>query len=156
LSQRLPPTSSTGNPVDLSGATVADPLVYGRIVRSVLESNEVDTVLLTGFFGGYGNFGESFLAGECESARAICDAVATSGKAVFLHAACPGSAVVPLLRGGDVPVYARVEGAVRGIAAVCPRPQRVMKGGSRGRTRAPEAAAADGYWLARRAIAQAG
>lgn len=155
LARQLPPTSSTGNPVDLSGATEADPLVYGRIVRSVLESSEVDIVLLTGFFGGYGAFGEPFLVGERESARTICDAVTVSGKAVFVHTAYPGSAVAPLLRQGGVPVYERIEGAVRAIVAVCPRSHPVRNGCPRSRARPPRTAAG-GYWVARRAIAEAG
>jgi acetate---CoA ligase (ADP-forming) len=159
LSQQLPATSSTGNPVDLSGATETDPLVYSRVVSSVLESNEVDVVLMTGFFGGYGSFGESFLAGEREAARSICDAAAKSGKAVFVHTAYPGSAVVPLLRGGGVPVYERIEGAVRALAAVCPRPRSTSNGSwRRARTAGKTAgtSAADSYWLARRALAEAG
>ncbi|RAG80831.1 CoA-binding protein, partial [Streptacidiphilus pinicola] len=53
LSGRLWEQSAVGNPVDLAGMGEQDPASYADTVQALLDSDEVDAVLLTGYFGGY-------------------------------------------------------------------------------------------------------
>ncbi|MFJ5549380.1 acetate--CoA ligase family protein [Streptomyces sp. NPDC093225] len=45
--------SSVANPVDLAGMGEQDPDSYARTVAALLDADEVDAVLMTGYFGGY-------------------------------------------------------------------------------------------------------
>ncbi|HYA09817.1 MAG TPA: CoA-binding protein, partial [Gaiellaceae bacterium] len=53
LAAVLPETATTTNPVDFAGAGEQDLRSYERVPRLLLESGEVDAVLLTGYLGGY-------------------------------------------------------------------------------------------------------
>ena len=61
----------TDNPVDLAGSGEQDFRNFERVTAAVLESGEVDAVLLTGYFGGYSQMNEEFRTRETEVAREI-------------------------------------------------------------------------------------
>lgn len=48
----LPPSAGVGNPVDIAGAGERDITVFARTLRLLLADPDVDSVLLTGYFGG--------------------------------------------------------------------------------------------------------
>jgi hypothetical protein len=54
LAKLLPAAASLGNPVDVAGGTDADPSVFAACAKALLEDTNVDGVLITGRFGGYG------------------------------------------------------------------------------------------------------
>ncbi len=45
--------SSVTNPVDLAGMGEQDPMSYAYALGALLAADDVDGVLMTGFFGGY-------------------------------------------------------------------------------------------------------
>jgi acyl-CoA synthetase (NDP forming) len=86
------------------------------VVDTLLASGEVDTVLLTGFFGGYSVKSDEL--GRRELAAAALMAYARDGRERPLlvhsmhHAAMPNDA----LRQREIPVFAAVEDAVEALA----------------------------------------
>ena len=54
LEKHLPSGAACSNPVDLAGAGEQDLGSYSSVVSLLLESDEVDSVVLTGYFGTYG------------------------------------------------------------------------------------------------------
>ena len=54
LSDILPAAAGVGNPVDLAGGGEKDLDTYARVVDILLRSDEVDAVVLSGYFGCYG------------------------------------------------------------------------------------------------------
>ena len=50
----LPATASLANPVDFAGGGERGLTAYADVGRVLLRSSDVDAVLLTGYFGGYG------------------------------------------------------------------------------------------------------
>ena len=80
LAAMLPPTSSVRNPIDLAGAGEADFFSYSRVARALLEADELDGVLMTGYFGGYSQYSEEFADTETEVGHEIARAAAETGK----------------------------------------------------------------------------
>ena len=74
----LPPAAATSNPVDLAGGGEQDFFNYARTVQALAESGEVDAVLLTGYFGGYGADSDEFARTETDVARTMAAAADTS------------------------------------------------------------------------------
>ena len=66
--------SNVGNPVDLAGAGEMDPDSYARAFAVLQDCDEIDAILMTGYFGGYSS-GEDGLTGlgpaECAAAKQI-------------------------------------------------------------------------------------
>jgi acyl-CoA synthetase (NDP forming) len=122
LAAQLPDTAGTRNPVDLAGGGEQDFMNYARAARTLLESGEVDGVLMTGYFGGYSQYSGDFAERETEVGREIARAVAESGRPLvaqsMYHAAPPNVA----LREGGVAVYATIEAAATALAALHPLP----------------------------------
>jgi acyl-CoA synthetase (NDP forming) len=118
LAAPLPSTAATRNPVDLAGGGEEDFMNYARTARTLLEAGELDGVLMTGYFGGYSQYSHEFAEQETEVGREIARAVAESGRPLvaqsMYHDAPPNVA----LRDGGVPVYATIEAAVTGLAAL--------------------------------------
>ncbi len=110
--------SSTLNPVDLAGAGEQDPGSYPRGLARLLESDEVDSVLWIGYFGGYallpGSLGPREVVAAGEAARVI----RAHDKPVVLQSMFPRSPSVDVLRGVGVPVYRGIAEAARALAAV--------------------------------------
>ena len=116
LSAQLPPTASCSNPVDLAGGGEADIRNFERTARTLLESGEVDAVLLTGYFGGYGEYADVFADPEMAAGAALAEAAASAGRPLVVHTMYSSSAPADALRRGGVPVYQAVEHAIDAMA----------------------------------------
>ncbi|WP_030861600.1 acetate--CoA ligase family protein [Streptomyces sp. NRRL F-2747] len=135
--------SAVGNPVDLAGMGEQNPLSYADTVGELLAADEVDAVLMTGYFGGYaasggglgggaagaptggadgGADGGSVLArGEQRAARAIVTHLAAAPKPLVVQSMYPQSPSCRVLAGAGVPVFAATEDAARALAAMTAR-----------------------------------
>lgn len=155
----LPPTASTANPVDFAGGGEQDVRSFQRVAGALLASGEVDSVLLTGYFGGYGEYDQGLAASELEVAKGLADEAWAGGRPLVVHTMYWRSQAASLLRRRGVPVYCTIESAVRTLARLTeatsvpealrrnpplPPPRRLPEG-FRG-----------GYWEARALLAEAG
>lgn len=123
--------SATGNPVDLAGMGEQQPLSYADTARELLAAEEVDAVLMTGYFGGYaasdgglggGQAGGSALAeGETRAAEKIVTHFAESPKPLVVQSMYPGSPSCRVLAGAGIPVFAATEDAARALSAMTGR-----------------------------------
>ena len=153
LAAQLPPTAATANPVDLAGGGEQDFFSYARTARTILESGEVDGLLLTGYFGGYSQYSQEFLEREVEVARGVAAAARDSGRPLVTHTMYPESPTAEALRDGGVPVYRTIEAAAWAMAQLREGPP------ARGVPGVPTAAPSgevDGYFAARALLEQAG
>ena len=116
LRAQLPPTASCSNPVDLAGGGEADIRNFERTAGTLLESGEVDAVLLTGYFGGYGEYAEVFADPEMAAGTALAAAAATAGRPLIVQTMYASSPPADALRRGGVPVYPAVEHAIDAMA----------------------------------------
>lgn len=112
----LPETAATGNPIDLAGGGEQDVGSFGRVVSLLLASAEVDSVLLTGYFGGYGEYAAELRRRELEVAEDLVQAVARCGRPLLVHTMYWRSPPAAALRSGGVPVYRTIEAAVGALA----------------------------------------
>ncbi|WP_148570842.1 acetate--CoA ligase family protein [Nocardioides caldifontis] len=121
------------NPVDLAGAGEQDVAAYARGVEALLGSDQVDAVLMTGFFGGYATEVEGLHGAELATAQRIVDAVSSQGKPVVVQTIYPDGPAGQVLRAGGVPVHRDVDRAcavlaglvepvTEGLAEVLPAP----------------------------------
>ncbi len=118
LAAMLPPMSSVRNPIDLAGAGEADFFSYSRIARGLLEADELDGVLMTGYFGGYSQYSEEFADTETEVGHQIARAAAENGKPLVAQSMYADERPNVALRGGGVPVYWTIEAAAASLAAL--------------------------------------
>lgn len=111
--------ASVANPVDLAGASDADPEVFGRAMEILARAPEVGGVLLVGLFGGYGiRFAEELAPAEEQAAEAMATVMREAGKPLVVHTMYAAHRSAPLLRLGDfhVPVVESLDVACRCIA----------------------------------------
>ncbi|MFI1647476.1 acetate--CoA ligase family protein [Streptomyces avidinii] len=123
--------SSVGNPVDLAGMGEQRPRSYADTVGELLASDEVDAVLMTGYFGGYaasegglggGPAGGSVLAdGEAAAAKEIVAHLTARPKPLVVQSMYPQSPSCRVLAESGVPVFAATEDAARALAAMTGR-----------------------------------
>ena len=104
-------SSSVVNPIDLAGAGDRDPLGYARAVECLLAGEEVDGVLMTGYFGGYSTEPGGVSEREVEAAHAIADAAKAQHKPVVVHTIFPGGPTAAVLRAAGIPVHRDVDRA---------------------------------------------
>jgi acetate---CoA ligase (ADP-forming) len=158
LAAQLPHAASTGNPVDLAGAPESGLRVYLQVLATLLDADEVDAVLLTGFFGGYSAFGAAERREEVAVAEAMAAAIVRSGKPTVVQAMHPSLPAMSVLRAAKIPVFGRIESAARALDAICADPVPVAVPGP---APAPDSGEhppphVDGYWAARATMAAAG
>ncbi|GAA2641280.1 acetate--CoA ligase family protein [Streptomyces spororaveus] len=123
--------SSVGNPVDLAGMGEQRPLSYADTVGALLASDEVDAVLMTGYFGGYaaseGGLGGSpaggsvLAEGEARAAKEIVSHLVSAPKPLVVQSMYPRSPSCRTLAEAGVPVFAATEDAARALAAMTGR-----------------------------------
>ena len=117
----LPPAAAASNPVDMAGGGEQDVSSFGRLVGTLLRSGEVDGVVLSGYFGGYGDYTDAVRPVELAAARTMAGAVITTGRPLVVHSMQPVTEPLRALRDGGVPVHDAIERAVAvlgGMAAV--------------------------------------
>jgi acyl-CoA synthetase (NDP forming) len=120
IAAQLPSTAATRNPVDLAGGGEQDMASYANVSRTLLESGEVDALLVTGYFGGYSQGHEGLRDGEMEAAGGIVAAAATTGRPVVAQSMYPHTATSQVLRQGGIPVYRTIESAAAALVALAP------------------------------------
>jgi acetate---CoA ligase (ADP-forming) len=121
LASILPPTASTGNPVDVAGGGEEDVFNFERVIRVIADSGEADAVLLTGYFGGYSEQSEAFRRLELQVADAMVRAAKEAGRPLIVQTMYPRSVTTADLRRHGVPVYGDIEAAARSLGRVVDR-----------------------------------
>ncbi|MCC6224574.1 MAG: acetate--CoA ligase family protein [Thermoleophilia bacterium] len=154
IGEGLPARAATGNPVDMAGGE-QDFRAYERLPRLVLESGEVDAVLLTGYFGGYGQ-DEQLAETELEVARAIPAIAAETARPLVVHTMYPDSPAAAALRAGGTPVYREIEAATGALARLAELAGSSAPGVPALPPPAEPPISADGYFEARALLAAGG
>lgn len=121
LGEHLPATASVTNPVDFAGGGEQGLAAYANVGRLLLDSKDVDAVLLTGYFGGYGVDTPDLADEEVGAARSLGLAAAEADGALVVHTSYPDSPAAAELRRAAVPVYGDIDSAVRAIALLADR-----------------------------------
>ena len=111
----LPAGASKRNPIDLAGAGERDMANYARAIEVLVRGGEVDAVVLSGYFGSYGEDTPSLEPLEVSVADRICVLARRSGIPVVVHSMRDDSAAVRALRAGGVPVQHTIERAVASL-----------------------------------------
>jgi acyl-CoA synthetase (NDP forming) len=155
IAELLPPTAATKNPVDLAGGGEYDVFNFARVVELLLRADELDTVFLTGYFGGYSTYSDEHAAREVEAAAAMAGYARDLEKPLIVQTMYWRSAAADALREGQMPVYRDLEGSLAAIAAL-------VRAGSTSPAGVPELPQpsppleATGYWAARELLETAG
>jgi len=118
LRKLLPPSAGVTNPVDLAGAGERDITSFVSVLDAVLNSPEIDSVLITGYFGGYGDYGEGLSRAEIDVAARMAKVAHAHGKPVVAHTMRHGSNAARVLADAGVPVFAAVEDAATTLAVL--------------------------------------
>jgi acetate---CoA ligase (ADP-forming) len=154
LARWLPAAAATANPVDLAGAGERDLGSYRDVAAALLTSGEVDSVLLSGYFGRYGQDSPALAAPEKDVATQLGGLVRQTGRPLVVHSMGSGSMTAAALRDGGIPVYDTIE------AAACALSGAVALGTHPGRRPATVTTTGPfsetGYWVARTLLRDAG
>ena len=121
--------------------------------RLLLESGEVDAVLLTGYLGGYSATSEELRGPETEAARGLARAARDSGRTALVQTMYSQEAPALALREARIPVYRDTGSAISALSLVAARPEPT------GVPQLPapaESWTGSGYVEARRLLAEAG
>jgi acetyltransferase len=125
LAVALSPSASLANPVDIAGAADANPGCFAECVEILLDDEQVDGLLISGLFGGYGvRFSDTLTPKELVAADRIVELSHKSGKPVIVHTlygALHGDArpvALDRLRKAGIPVHASSELAVSCLRAL--------------------------------------
>ncbi len=145
----LPAHASTANPVDFAGGGERDVTTYPRVASALLAGGEVDAVVLTGYFGGYGG------GAELLAARELARIAEEARMPLVVHTMHGDSAPAKALRAGGVPVYREIDAAARALVALRARPVQAPQAIPPVPDPVPRRVAAN-YWGARGLVAFAG
>jgi acyl-CoA synthetase (NDP forming) len=160
LGDTLPAAAGVSNPIDLAGAAEQDVHAFDRITLDLLGGGEVDALLVTGYFGGYAEYGPETAAEELDTAELIGAAVAATGRPVVAQTMYPQGPAAQALRRSGVPVYESVEQAAGALALLAGRgawePQAIPELPAAEPPASGPAALGDGYLQARALLAAAG
>lgn len=156
LADALGPTASTRNPVDLAGGGEQDFSSFERVARLLLESGEVDAAVLTGYFGGYAEYGPEYEASESEVALAMAHAAAEAGRPLAVQTMYPRGPAARILRSKGIPVYGDIEAAIATLARLADRALNPPTGVSELPPQRGEDIHLDGYFDARTLLSEAG
>lgn len=112
LRATLPLAASCVNPIDLAGSAERDLRVFDRVAAELLASGDVDAVIVTGYFGGYGEYDETVVKSEAQVAERLAAAAARGDGPVVVQTMYPRAVAAGVLRRDGVPVYRSLERAV--------------------------------------------
>ncbi len=111
ISRELWINSSVTNPVDLAGAGEKDVLNYARVIERLLASDEIDALLLTGYFGGYSLTDTALAESETAAASEIARLSRAHVKPIIVNTIYPDSPSCSILRDAGIPVYRDIDSA---------------------------------------------
>jgi acetate---CoA ligase (ADP-forming) len=114
-------SSSTANPVDLAGAGERDLMTYARCLAALLEAEEVDGVVVTGYFGSYSTQPSALAALELQAAREMGRLVRRHGKPVVVQMIHPAGLTAGALREAAIPVHRDIDRAAAVLSALVDR-----------------------------------
>lgn len=109
LAELLPAGAAVANPVDLAGAGERDLMTYARVVDALVASGEVDSVVLSGYFGRYGSDTPMLRDRELDVIRDLAASVATHAVPVVVHSMSADSDAVQSLRDNGIPTLLRID-----------------------------------------------
>jgi len=121
LSEMLLPNATLDNPVDVAGSADSNPGIFADCARVLLESPQINGLLVVGLFGGYGlRFAESLRFIEEDAAHRMGKLVRETGKPIVLHSLYNHVRphALDLLRYYGIPVFDSVEIACKCMAAL--------------------------------------
>ena len=118
LRTALGPQPSLANPVDLAGAGERDLASYARGVRVLAGSDQVDGVLLTGYFGGYGAWDPGMTDAEVAAAHEMAATITSGTVPLVVQTVDPDSAASRVLAAAGVPVHRDVDRAATVLAGL--------------------------------------
>ena len=118
LRSTLGPHPSLANPVDLAGAGERDLASYARGVGVLAGSDQVDGVLLTGYFGGYGAWDPGMTGAEVAAAHEMAAAVASGTTPLVVQTVDPGSPASQVLAAAGISVHRDVDRAATVLAGL--------------------------------------
>src|SRR3954451_24806653 len=116
LRAHLPASAAASNPVDLAGGGEQDIRSFDHAARALLQSGEVDALLITGYFGGYSEYGEAMARAEASVAEALGETARATGRPLLVQSMFAHTAVAEALRAAGVPVYRAIERAIGTLA----------------------------------------
>ena len=117
LVAQLPPATGCANPVDLAGAGEQDLDTYARVVETLLASGDVDSVVLSGYFGCYGSDTPALVDRELEVVKTLAESVRVHGRPVLVHSMAHDSDAVRSLRAEAVPTLHTIDAVARSLGA---------------------------------------
>lgn len=154
LTDLLPAGAAVANPVDLAGAGESDLQTYARICELLVESGEVDAVLVSGYLGCYGEDTPSLEAAEVAVVDRLGALVERCDLPLVVHTMSAGSVAVDRMWEHHIPTYGSVEQALRAVARARELDQH---SGRPVEAVAPrDLESGDGYWSARGVLARLG
>ncbi|MFF0451583.1 acetate--CoA ligase family protein [Streptomyces sp. NPDC004609] len=159
LAALLPAGAATANPVDLAGAGERDLATYREVVAGLLRSGEVDSVVLSGYFGRYGLDSPALAEAEQRVAAGLAEAARAHGRPLLVHSMGPDSDTARTLREAGVPVFPTIDAAtdaLAGAVALRARPDRPVRPATEIAEGATATPAEPGYWAARALLSDAG
>ncbi len=118
LRAQLRPSSTVTNPVDLAGAGEQDPIAYAGTLTTLLAAEEVDGVLVTGYFGTYSTQTSTMAPLEIAAARVMAEVVAGQSKPVVVQTIHPHGETGVLLRAAGIPVHRDIDRAAAVLAGL--------------------------------------
>jgi acyl-CoA synthetase (NDP forming) len=155
LREILPAAAGVSNPIDLAGAAEQDVHVFDRLALDLLGGGEVDALLVTGYFGGYAEYGAETAEHEVRTAELMGAAATATGRPLVTQTMYPHGPAAHALRRAGVPVYESVEQAAGALAVLAQRG--AWEAQPIPDLPAPESPAhGDGYLAARGLLAAAG
>lgn len=154
LAEILPTGASVSNPVDLAGAGEADLHTYAELSERLLDSGEVDAVVLSGYLGCYGEDAPSIEANELDVIDRLGVIARSANAPLLIHSMSAGSRAVSRMWENGIPAYNGIEFAMNTVAYaahLAAWPGRDLKVPTLG-----AAELAPGYWAARLSLAELG
>ncbi|MET4049447.1 MULTISPECIES: acetate--CoA ligase family protein [unclassified Rhodococcus (in: high G+C Gram-positive bacteria)] len=118
LTDMLPDGAAVSNPVDLAGAGEKDLTTYATVVEQMLASEEVDSVLLTGYFGSYGVDTPTLAACETDLVERMAASARAAGKPLLVHSMVAEGPAIEAMWEHGIPAYASIEAAVSSLSSV--------------------------------------
>lgn len=152
----LPDAGHIDNPVDLDGAGEKDLGIYARVAEALLADDAIDAVVVSGYFGCYGEDIPELIDAELAEVDAFGVAVAARSKPIVIHSMSAGSAAVARLWERWVPCYTSIDATMRVLARAGFYSAHVGRITDALEASAPATPWGTGYAAARRTIVAAG